>query len=64
VELKGVRTTLNLEDALSALGVRGPETDDEHLGDMASAWGGSMESGRDGLANVLSQAFPAGGADR
>jgi rsbT antagonist protein RsbS len=30
VELKGVRTTLNLEDALSALGVRGPQADDEN----------------------------------
>ncbi len=28
VELKGVRTTLNLEDALSALGVRAPEDED------------------------------------
>jgi hypothetical protein len=28
VELKGVRTTLNLEDALAALGVRAPEVDD------------------------------------
>jgi rsbT antagonist protein RsbS len=27
VELKGVRTTLNLEDALSALGVRAPDAD-------------------------------------
>lgn len=31
VELKGVRTTLNLEDALSALGVRGPTLDDDYL---------------------------------
>jgi len=31
VELKGVRTTLNLEDALSALGVRGPAPDDDHF---------------------------------
>ncbi len=31
VELKGVRTTLNLEDALSALGVRAPDDDDEYL---------------------------------
>lgn len=28
VELKGVRTTLNLEDALAALGVRAPEEDE------------------------------------
>ena len=28
VELKGVRTTLNLEDALSVLGVRAPEDDE------------------------------------
>ncbi len=31
VELKGVRTTLNLEDALSALGVRRPVDDDDDL---------------------------------
>jgi rsbT antagonist protein RsbS len=35
VELKGVRTTLNLEDALSALGVRGPSPDDENLAQRA-----------------------------
>jgi len=34
VELKGVRTTLNLEDALSALSVRAPEEDHE-LSDVA-----------------------------
>ena len=28
VELKGVKTTLNLEDALAALGVRAPEADE------------------------------------
>jgi rsbT antagonist protein RsbS len=39
VELRGVRTTLNLEDALSALGVAGPrdEFDDESLNDYAAA---------------------------
>jgi rsbT antagonist protein RsbS len=37
VELKGVRTTLNLEDALSALGVRGPSLDDDYLTDGDSA---------------------------
>jgi len=31
VELKGVRTTLNLEDALSVLGVRAPAAEDEYL---------------------------------
>lgn len=40
VELKGVRTTLNLEDALSALGVRGAAIDD----DFASS---DSEEGRD-----------------
>lgn len=35
VELKGVRTTLNLEDALSALGVRGPSPDDDNLAHRA-----------------------------
>jgi rsbT antagonist protein RsbS len=41
VELRGVSTTLNLEDALSALGVRGPEQDDGDLGGIsldAQAW--------------------------
>jgi rsbT antagonist protein RsbS len=37
VELKGVRTTLNLEDALSALGVRGPQPDDDYLADDPNA---------------------------
>ena len=32
VELRGVRTTLNLEDALSALGAVGPPDDDDFLG--------------------------------
>jgi rsbT antagonist protein RsbS len=41
VELKGVRTTLNLEDALSALGVRGPTLDDDYAND-------GSDSGRDG----------------
>lgn len=35
VELKGVRTTLNLEDALSALGVRGPVLADDYLVDTS-----------------------------
>jgi rsbT antagonist protein RsbS len=46
VELRGVRTTLNLEDALSALGVVGPrdEFDDATAGyDFAAAIAGDAE---------------------
>src|SRR5688572_2072883 len=39
VELKGVRTTLNLEDALSALGVRAPDEDSWEGTSSDGSWG-------------------------
>lgn len=58
VELKGVRTTLNLEDALSALGVRGPDGDDDDLAGMFGDWAETA-------ARAASAAsLPADGADR
>jgi rsbT co-antagonist protein RsbR len=43
VELRGVRTTLNLEDALSALGVVGPRDEFDELG-SAGEYGASLAS--------------------
>jgi len=58
VELKGVRTTLNLEDALSALGVRGPDGDEDELAGMFGGWGDTAGRG------ASTDSLPFGEADR
>jgi rsbT antagonist protein RsbS len=58
VELKGVRTTLNLEDALSALGVRGPELDEHGLAeDFDGTHEAGLEPGQPGALNSPSYQF-------
>jgi len=52
VELRGVRTTLNLEDALGALGVLGPR-DDLADGDDYDDYGGSRAGEYAALADGL-----------
>lgn len=53
VELRGVSTTLNLEDALSALGVRAPEQDDGDLDGVAfGAQDWTLDDGSRGAAAV------------
>jgi rsbT antagonist protein RsbS len=52
VELRGVRTTLNLEDALSALGVVGPHDEFED-GRGADDFGGSHLGERDAIEGLL-----------
>jgi rsbT antagonist protein RsbS len=56
VELKGVRTTLNLEDALSALGVRAPD-DDSWEG---ASIGGALGVDADDTANPNDLALVTG----
>lgn len=66
VELKGVRTTLNLEDALSALGVRGPSLDDEWHGDSDGPNDDTagFDSSADGIESAISHQFFANGFGR
>jgi rsbT antagonist protein RsbS len=65
VELKGVRTTLNLEDALSALGVRGPSADDDWRGDSDTLNDDATgDAAADRLESALSYQFLANGQDR
>src|SRR3954465_15768559 len=58
VELRGVRTTLNLEDALSALGVVGPHDEFEDLG--AIDYTAALAADEDGSSGPFSGR--AGGA--
>jgi rsbT antagonist protein RsbS len=51
VELRGVRTTLNLEDALSALGVVGPH--DEFDDVVATEYGSPLASDADGAERLF-----------
>ena len=59
VELKGVRTTLNLEDALTDLGVRAPEEDQEYSagepipGSSSSPFESAGKKNEHGIANSL-----------
>jgi rsbT antagonist protein RsbS len=66
VELKGVRTTLNLEDALSALGVRGPTLDDEWHGESDAPIDemSGLDAAADRFESVLSHQFVANGHAR
>ena len=59
VELRGVRTTLNLEDALCALGVMGPTDDDEFLGGALTREPDRMAG--DGEHVLVSQFLKSGG---
>jgi rsbT antagonist protein RsbS len=52
VELRGVRTTLNLEDALSALGVVGPRDEFDDAG-SDDDFGESHPGERDAIEGLL-----------
>ena len=64
VELKGVRTTLNLEDALSALGVRAPEDDDGYLDDEPGQMIESFADNRGEIERVLASQLLRNGNSR
>jgi rsbT antagonist protein RsbS len=64
VELKGVRTTLNLEDALSALGVRAPDEDDSYFDDEHEQFSQSSGDAQGEVERVLASQLLRNGNSR
>jgi rsbT antagonist protein RsbS len=62
VELRGVRTTLNLEDALSALGVVGPQDDFDDEGQDDAFVAAARAAEAVGLHDVFADRDRSGGA--